>query len=661
MAEALGLVSSIIAVVGVAGKLGTSALKLKRLWDEVQDVPEQIQMCIEQLEMLAPALQEMESEFQRTRNMVDHDSAGKLSLKYCQKATASLEGMVQDMQQQIESARKGKRTLARLKIRLKKGVVEEHQKRLQSALQFLSLSQQTFLIALTRMQPSIMISEFRALRAEERTEEGLLEVASRINTVEEQVEPQQLDETGCVNNEASLTMLSMGKQWTQEKQSFAIESIPWRRSMFPCTFSYQQTEVDAKSESIAGSSKIRVHQARIQFPPWLLKKAWDFQAFQASHGWTFHLKPWITRPENSQAFEYVKQGRSDLLLQAFERNEASLYDRHPSGETLLSLAIRYLQPELMSILSTMGLKVSDASEDAIIRCMMEKNSFAPKVRMELQLFSIWSKEDGFGHEFDGLGRRERRPFYQWLLSMEPWCSPGVLDLILDTDFPHYNRIIPNSWFSFLPWICLDPQLLLGILKRDRRVSPAVFRAQVGNDITWFLFSYLRDFFHKSGDEVREWRSLARWLFTGASASEVASAQGTATDNPLLSDALEKHWEKSFVFFCPSCRQITKAISMWLEDLAEVGVDIEEYIKQEIGIGRGVPDIGIGTQIPQPIRFRMSGPSLVLMERGSCQEDWRFEWDPLVEALAGEFWRLVDDPQWQVETSGPMPGAWPDDR
>lgn len=314
----------------------------------------------------------------------------------------------------------------------------------------------------------------------------------------------------------------------------------------------------------------------------------------------------------------------------------------------------------MSILSTMGLKVSDVSEGAIMRCILEKNLVAPKMRIELQLFSIWSNEDGFSHEFDSLGRRERGPFYQWLLTMEVWRTPGVLDHILDTKFPHHDRIIPTSWFSSLPWVFLDPQLLLTILKRDRRVSPAVFRAQVGNDITWFLFSYLMGVFNKRSDTVQKWRPLTRWLFTGASASEVASAQGTATDNSLLSDALEKHSKGNFVF-CPSRGQITEAISMWLEDLAEVGVEIEEYIKEEIRIGRGLPDSGVETHIPQPIRFRESGPSLVLMERGYCSEDWRFEWDPELESLAGEFWRLVDDPLWQVETPGTVPGAWPDDR
>ncbi|KAJ4160226.1 hypothetical protein NW754_003350 [Fusarium falciforme] len=146
MAEALGVVSSIIAIVGVAGKLGTSTFKLKRLWDEVQDVPTNIQRCIEQLEILAPAIQDMESEFERTREMVQNDTAAKRSLEYSQKAMNTLEALIKDMEGQIESARRGKKLLTQLKVRLKKDVLEEHQQRLQFALQLVSLSQQTYLI-----------------------------------------------------------------------------------------------------------------------------------------------------------------------------------------------------------------------------------------------------------------------------------------------------------------------------------------------------------------------------------------------------------------------------------------------------------------------------------------------------------------------------------
>ncbi|KAM0558031.1 hypothetical protein ACHAPJ_005198 [Fusarium lateritium] len=146
MAEILGLASSIITVVGVAGKLGTSTIRLKRLWDEVQDVPSSIRRCIEQLDLLAPAIEEMDTEFQKTRDMVQHDSAAKRSLEYSQKAVETLETLVRDMEKHINSERKSKRLLAQLKVRVKKEVIEEQQQQLNFALQLVSLSQQTYLI-----------------------------------------------------------------------------------------------------------------------------------------------------------------------------------------------------------------------------------------------------------------------------------------------------------------------------------------------------------------------------------------------------------------------------------------------------------------------------------------------------------------------------------
>ncbi|KAJ4013732.1 hypothetical protein NW766_005971 [Fusarium irregulare] len=146
MAEILGLASSIITVVGVAGKLGTSTIRLKRLWDEVQDVPASVQRCIEHLELLAPALEEMDNEFQRITTMVQNDSAAKRSLEYSRKAVAALESLVRSLETQLTTAKKGRRLVAQLKVRMKKEVIEEHQQQLQSVLQLVTLSQQTYLM-----------------------------------------------------------------------------------------------------------------------------------------------------------------------------------------------------------------------------------------------------------------------------------------------------------------------------------------------------------------------------------------------------------------------------------------------------------------------------------------------------------------------------------
>ncbi|KAF5625637.1 hypothetical protein F52700_9002 [Fusarium sp. NRRL 52700] len=161
MAEILGLASSIITIVEVAGKLGTNTIRLKRLWDEVQDVPASIRRCIEQLEILAPAIEEMDHEFEQTRNMIQNDSAAKRSLEYSRKAVETLDTLVRDMETQISAAKSSRRLVAQLKVRIKKCVIEDHQQRLMSALQLLSLSQQTYLIALSRAQPEIIMSEIK--------------------------------------------------------------------------------------------------------------------------------------------------------------------------------------------------------------------------------------------------------------------------------------------------------------------------------------------------------------------------------------------------------------------------------------------------------------------------------------------------------------------
>ncbi|KAM6532779.1 hypothetical protein FALCPG4_005829 [Fusarium falciforme] len=319
MAETLGVVSSIIAIVGVAGKLGTSTFKLKRLWDEVQDVPTNIQRCIEQLEILAPAIQEMESEFEQTREMVQNDTAAKRSLEYSQKAMDTLEALIRDMEGRIESARKSKKLLTQLKVRLRKDVLEEHQQRLQFALQLVSLSQQTYLIAVTRAQPSIIMAEWRNLQEHERV--------AKPASVEcpGQDEDSVPDATAVAERPSHNAVLGHGNWWP------TIKGMPRRKPGLLGSFTYR-VEKEASEECIhLARRNVRVHQARLQLPRWILQKTWDFQFYRSYDGWKFQLKNWNIRPDDSPIFRFVKEGRTDLVLEAFDRNEASLYDVKEDG------------------------------------------------------------------------------------------------------------------------------------------------------------------------------------------------------------------------------------------------------------------------------------------------------------------------------------------
>ncbi|KAJ0322820.1 hypothetical protein COL5a_008647 [Colletotrichum fioriniae] len=62
MAEAFGVVVSAFTVVEIAGKLGSSAIKLKKLWNEARNVPHEINQLVEQVDVLNAILAEMDRE-----------------------------------------------------------------------------------------------------------------------------------------------------------------------------------------------------------------------------------------------------------------------------------------------------------------------------------------------------------------------------------------------------------------------------------------------------------------------------------------------------------------------------------------------------------------------------------------------------------------------
>ncbi|KAH7140262.1 hypothetical protein B0J13DRAFT_608679 [Dactylonectria estremocensis] len=498
MAEALGFVSSVIAVIGVAGKLGTSAFTLKRLWDEVQNVPETIHQYIEELEVMSPALEGIESELQRTDQMLQSDGTAKLIFKKCQEAVTGMEEMVSDMQTHINSARKAK-----------------------------------IGSALTRMQPSIIMCEFRALRERERAE-----AAAQVCLYEEN------------SQRSTLRQPRTDKEWSP-----TLRSIPWQNTRFPWSFTYQTTDIADESHPVCIAGDIRVHQARLRLPSWLLQNAWDLQFYRSYHGWNFHLKPWNTRSDNSEVFRYARAGRTDLLLEAFNAQRASLYDRDQRGWTLLDAAILSSRLKCIRVLNRMELKLSDVSA-TIIR-LVTSLCFTERYRVKalLDLFGILIEEGGLCDYIDDNDPAVTYHKVPAIASLKflIWEHPEFLDLAFKVS-PRIQEMVPTSWFGGIVWELVDPQLVLDIVKRD----------------------------------------------------------------------------------------------------------LEEYIRCEMAMCRGKTYVEANPDNHGSTRFTPSGPSLVLLKRGSSPLDWQFEWDPCVETFAGEFWAGVETPHVQDEVQKPMPGAWRDD-
>ncbi|KAL0782557.1 hypothetical protein CaCOL14_000463 [Colletotrichum acutatum] len=148
MAEVLGVVVSALTVVDMTVKLGSSAIKLKKLWDQVHDTPSEIGQLVAQVELLNAVLAEADAMSDQVYSTNNNPSV--ISLNYCQHAVNHLETLVTDLQQQMTMANKPRRSIARLKFTLKKDLIQNCQNKLQVALQMVVLSQNTRILASLR-------------------------------------------------------------------------------------------------------------------------------------------------------------------------------------------------------------------------------------------------------------------------------------------------------------------------------------------------------------------------------------------------------------------------------------------------------------------------------------------------------------------------------
>ncbi|KAL0940584.1 uncharacterized protein CTRU02_203347 [Colletotrichum truncatum] len=138
MAEVFGTVASALAV---AELLVKSVFKIKKLWDEVQDVPEEINRLIKELELLSPVIGAVEAVYEQQKHLPLGSIAGPIILA-CREVVGHLETLSAELQDQIFTARRPLRNITKLKVTFRKDWIRVHQEKLKSIVKALSLSLQ---------------------------------------------------------------------------------------------------------------------------------------------------------------------------------------------------------------------------------------------------------------------------------------------------------------------------------------------------------------------------------------------------------------------------------------------------------------------------------------------------------------------------------------
>lgn len=145
MAELLGTVASAIAVAEAGLMLGQTVLKLKRLWEDVQEVPNTIRNLMMELEILEPILQETESH-ETIIPQLQSDRLARLSSSYCRAGLLELRTLVDSLSKDIDSKKRREKYIGRIKITLNKNSIGVAEVKLQRALALFHSSQINYLM-----------------------------------------------------------------------------------------------------------------------------------------------------------------------------------------------------------------------------------------------------------------------------------------------------------------------------------------------------------------------------------------------------------------------------------------------------------------------------------------------------------------------------------
>jgi hypothetical protein len=144
MAEVIGIVSSAITLAEATAKTCKGIVALKRLWNEVHEVPEYINALLDRLALVHSVLSEMEIELNRDQQLLKSNTAIGLSMQYCKSAKDRLDALVNELKQRVEDNGRFSRNRARVKAVIWKEVVRQLQEEIRDAMQLLGISQQTY-------------------------------------------------------------------------------------------------------------------------------------------------------------------------------------------------------------------------------------------------------------------------------------------------------------------------------------------------------------------------------------------------------------------------------------------------------------------------------------------------------------------------------------
>ncbi|PTD12921.1 hypothetical protein FCULG_00003623 [Fusarium culmorum] len=662
--------ASIIAFLQVAQSIAKCAVKTKQLWDQAQDMPEEMQSLILRLHSYKSIFEVMHQQFpnQESFRSLPTFSLVQYNLRASMSALELLNGNAEHLVAKVDAKKGMKRKLATFKMAIGRENSDRLIKRLHESIALLNL-------AITILTPELIATQISQT------------FKTHCDSIQSWKRPEiEAEEENNRDHED-------GRVEDNQLSTISGYAAKLKKIYTPSKFG---------RFAMAYTTATGAWQAYVQWPSWISTSVYELQSSPTLGGWSYNYRVYNIISSESDIIKKIKKGDKAGILKLFNARKASPFDKDGEGHSLLYYAANSKHFDLCQLFLSLGLqnalidRVGMMNESPLTPVVFNPNRHdpeedwlkitelfhsyldEPETNMVLRLFDC-GREWAYGDEFAMIFRKRFLPkFYTGPLShrLEAFRlgsfhmdSPGSLRQLLSQDRRISSFDVSQSSQERLSLVH-SAAVSLSIRFADEAIPQKRGAAQ------WPIYN-------------DGWRYLAQQVVTAASIEDLHSFETVRpwdvyhvpvwSGTPLVSilggalcylspNVSFFHWDSVF----------QQSIQEWVSILEATELDLVEYGIREVDIlkesMRGAFDANaietsrhcIRDTLPSScaslkVRQRAGAWNenhwvpirLLDLEFGPVATDWKIVWAPEFEWMANEFWAMIEreDPI--------MPGSWVD--
>ncbi|KAF4449123.1 hypothetical protein F53441_7519 [Fusarium austroafricanum] len=323
--------ASVIAFVQIATEIGKCVIKTKQLWDQAQDLPQEIQVLMRRLHGYKCVFEAMDQKFpnQALFDTLPTYTLVQDNLRASMEALVMLRENADHLNSKLEARKGFKRRLAAAKIIIGKESSDGLTTRLNESIALLNLSLQAWNMTITIMTPDLIATQLtKTLKAHcenfqptkqlpieaEEESQPCLEIEKREN---DQLSPTLKSDIQC-------SKIYTPSKWGRFAMGYTTATGAW--------------------------------QAYFQWPSWLSTSVCELQSTPTGCGWTYNYRVYNIVSSKSDVIKRITEGDKAGVLELFEKRQASPFDKDENGCSLLYHAAYSKQFDLCQLLLSLGLR-----------------------------------------------------------------------------------------------------------------------------------------------------------------------------------------------------------------------------------------------------------------------------------------------------------------